>query len=123
MIINPDTGPGSTPYPSSEYTSEVQRLNLYPNVRTVGYVRIGYAERNLTEVLEDVSTYSGWPANPNATDQGVHGIFFDETPSEYTTEVANYLKTINQAAKNAAGLLPDRTVRKYPSSGRLSGGH
>ena len=90
-------------------------------MRTVGYVRIGYAKRNLTEVLEDISTYSGWPVNPDATDQALHGIFFDETPNEYTTEVADYLKNINQAAKNAAGLLSDRTVRRYPSFGRLFG--
>lgn len=89
----------------------------------MGYVRIGYAERNLTEVIEDVSTYSGWPVNPNATDQAVHGIFFDETPNEYTSEVADYLKTINQAVKSAAGLLTDRTVRIYSLSKRLSGGH
>ncbi|ERF71976.1 hypothetical protein EPUS_07446 [Endocarpon pusillum Z07020] len=116
VIINPDSGPGSTRYPSSEYTSEVQRLNVYPNVRMMGYVRIGYAKRNLTEVLEDISTYSGWSVNPNATDQAVHGIFFDETPNEYTSEVSDYLKSINQAAKNAAGLLPARTIIHNPGS-------
>jgi Spherulation-specific family 4 len=115
VIVNPHSGPGSSPYPPSDYTSEIQKLNLHPNVRTVGYVRTGYTKRNITEVLEDISTYSGWPMNPNATDQAVHGIFFDETPNEYTSEADDYLKTINQAAKNASGLLPDRTVRNHTS--------
>lgn len=115
MIVNPEDGPGSSRYPSDDYIFQIQKLNTYSNVRTVGYVRTGYATRNITSVLQDVSTYSGW-ATFNATALAVHGIFFDEVPSEYSSANAEYLKSINQAAKNASGLQPDRTVRKQTRS-------
>lgn len=115
MIINPEDGPGPSRYPNDDYIFQIQKLNTYSNVRTVGYVRTGYATRNITSVLQDVSTYSGW-ATFNATALAVHGIFFDEVPSEYSSANAEYLKSINQAAKNASGLQPDRTVRKQTRS-------
>jgi hypothetical protein len=108
IIINPSSGPGNSSQPSAQYTHQIQRLNAYPNVRTVGYVRTGYASRNLTTVLQEVGIYSGWAAlSPTLA---MHGIFFDEVPSEYTTSSAEYLATINEAVKNASGLRPDRTV-------------
>jgi hypothetical protein len=48
----------------------------------------------------------------NATNLAVHGIFFDEVAHEYSPEAVEYMKTINQAVKNASGILPDKTVRK-----------
>jgi len=108
IIINPSSGPGNGSQPSPQYAHQIQRLNAYPNVRTVGYVRTGYASRNLTTVLQEVGIYSGWAAvSPSLA---MHGIFFDEVPSEYTTSAAEYLATINAAAKNASGLRTDRTV-------------
>lgn len=108
IIINPSSGPGNGSQPSPQYAHQIQRLNAYPNVRTVGYVRTGYASRNLTTVLQEVGIYSGWAAvSPSLA---MHGIFFDEVPSEYTTSAAEYLVTINAAAKNASGLRTDRTV-------------
>lgn len=108
VIINPSSGPGNSSQPSSQYAHQIQRLNAYPNVRTVGYVRTGYASRNLTTVLQEVDIYSGWAAQSPTL--AMHGIFFDEVPSEYATSAAEYLATINAAAKNASGLRPDRTV-------------
>ncbi|RHZ70747.1 hypothetical protein CDV55_108238 [Aspergillus turcosus] len=114
IIINPSSGPGNSSQPSSQYAYQIQRLNAYPNVRTVGYVRTGYASRNLTTVLQEVAIYSGWAAqSPNLA---MHGIFFDEVPSEYATSAAEYLATINAAAKNASGLRPDRTVIHNPGA-------
>jgi len=119
VILNPGSGPGSSQYPSNDYVSQIQRLNTYLNVRTIGYVPTGYASRNITSVLHDVSTYSGWAAYPttktNSTGLAVHGIFFDEAPYEYSEEAADYLKTINRAVKNASGLLPDRMVSEQTS--------
>jgi len=80
----------------------------------VGYVHTSYATRNISLVLQDVSTYAGWAMSPNSTFDttglGVHGIFFDEAPSVYSADAAEYLKTINQAVKNESGLLGDRQV-------------
>ena len=108
VIVNPNSEPGSSQYPNSDYISQIQKLNSYPNVRTVGYVRTGYSSRNVTDVISDVATYSGW-SSQSATVVAkksifMHGIFFDEVPSAYTTDVASYLQTINQSVKNATGL-------------------
>ncbi|GIJ81652.1 hypothetical protein Asppvi_000151 [Aspergillus pseudoviridinutans] len=114
IIINPSSGPGNSSQPSSQYAQQIQRLNAYPNVRTVGYVRTGYASRNLTTVLQEVGIYSGWASlSPTLA---MHGIFFDEVPSEYTTSSAEYLATINEAAKNASGLRLDQTVIHNPGA-------
>ena len=111
VVINPDSGPGNTSqYPNEAYTSGIQKLNAYQNVKTIGYVRTGYAIRDPNEVLLDISIYSGWAQHPNKSDIAMHGIFFDEVVYEYSEGNANYLKLINQAAKNASGLLSDKLV-------------
>jgi hypothetical protein len=116
VILNPDSGPGSTQYPCDDYVSQIQRLNAYPNIQTVGYVPTAYATRNITSVLQDVSTYSGWASYATSpattTSLALHGIFFDEVVSEYSAEAVDYMKTINQAVKNASGLVSNRTVRR-----------
>lgn len=114
VIVNPQSGPGPSRYPTDQYSLQVQQLNAYPNVRKVGYVRTGYATRNIISVLQEVSTYSGWASNSTAL--AMDGIFFDEVPSEYSPAMAEYLSSINQAVKNASGLQPDRTVRNQTRS-------
>lgn len=114
IILNPDSGPGSSEYPGDDLVPQIQKLNAYTNVRTVGYVRTGYATRNITSVLLDVATYSSWAALSNTSGLAVKGIFFDEVPSEYSEASADYLATINQAAKNATGVLQDKTVGNIP---------
>jgi hypothetical protein len=119
VILNPDSGPGSSRYPGDDFVPQIQKLNSYSNVRTVGYVRTGYGTRNISSVLIDVSTYSGWAtnasANANSTGLALHGIFFDEIPSKFSEEADKYLNTINQAVKISSGLLPDNTVSKLIS--------
>jgi hypothetical protein len=109
LVLNPHDGPGTTEYPEDGYITGIQRLNTYPNVRTIGYVRTTYATRNITAVLEDVSHYSDWASNADAN-IAVHGIFFDEAPYEYTAEIAEYLNTIDQAVKSATGIQSNKTV-------------
>jgi hypothetical protein len=114
VILNPNSGPGSSSFPADQYISQIQRINSFPNVQTVGYVRTGYATRNISDVLVDVAVYSGWDTNANATlgsGLAVHGIFFDEAPSEYSTATADYMLTINHAVKESIGILGDKTVR------------
>jgi Spherulation-specific family 4 len=119
VILNPDSGPGLSRYPGNDFVPQIQKMNSYSNVRTVGYVRTGFGTRNISSVLLDVSTYSGWAtnasANANSTGLALHGIFFDEIPSEFSEEADEYLNTINQAVKNSSGLLPDKTVSKLTS--------
>lgn len=112
VIVNPDSGPGLLPYPNNDYTPQIQRLNSYSNVRTIGYVRTGYGVRNITAVLQDVALYAGWDANRTTPGLGMSGIFFDEVVAEYSADNAEYLRTINGAVKDASGLLSDKLVRR-----------
>jgi len=109
VIINPSSGPGSSQYPDDHYSTAVQTLNAYPNVKTVGYVRTGYATRNISTVVSEVNTYAGWASK--ATTLAMHGIFFDESPHEYSADAVEYMRNVNKAVKNATGLQGDRTVR------------
>lgn len=110
VIINPNSGPGDSALPDDSYTPEIAKLNSFPNVRTVGYVRTGYGTRNISDVLADVATYSGWASGVNIS---MHGIFFDEAPYDYNEGNATFLTTINQAVKNSTGIQPDRLVSDF----------
>ncbi|GLA19209.1 hypothetical protein AnigIFM62618_006878 [Aspergillus niger] len=114
VIINPSSGPGSSAYPSEEYTSSVERLSTYSNVRKVGYVRTAYATRNITDVLDDVATYAGW-ANRSLT-LAMDGIFFDEAPYDYSATKVEYMQTISEAVKSSSGLGRDRMVIHNPGT-------
>ena len=95
--------------PNDDYLPAIQRLNAFPNARTVGYVRTNYTSRPLADVLQDISTYSGWGNGS----QGIqmHGIFFDEAVHEYSAEAAEYMKQANDAVRAASGLAGEKTVR------------
>ncbi len=110
VIVNPSSGPGASQYPDDYYSAAIQTLNGYPNVKTVGYVRTGYATRNISTVISEVNTYAGWTSK--AASLAMHGIFFDESPHEYTADAVEYMRSINQVVKNATGLQGDKTVRK-----------
>ncbi|KAK5080765.1 hypothetical protein LTR05_008470 [Lithohypha guttulata] len=65
----------------------------------------------------DVATYSGWRDLVNDTSSmSVHGIFFDETPSEYTPASAEYLQKINKAVKTAPGIAAEKFVIHNPGT-------
>jgi hypothetical protein len=113
IILNPNSGPGSTPYPSDDYVAQIQKLNTFPNVQTLGYIHTSYAQRDVQSVLKDVSTYSGWAkgsVDANMPGFAVHGIFVDEVASVYSPEAAEYLQTVNTAIKKAPGLLGKKLV-------------
>jgi hypothetical protein len=108
IIVNPNSGPGDSSLPNADYVPAIQKLNAFHNARTVGYVRTDYGNRSLDDVLQDISTYSGW-ANSS---QGIemHGIFFDEAAHDYTADVADYMQTANDAVKAASGIAGDKIV-------------
>ncbi|KAF8859950.1 hypothetical protein BDZ45DRAFT_672879 [Acephala macrosclerotiorum] len=116
VILNPDSGPGPSSYPGDDFVPLIQKLNNFTNVQTVGYVRTGYGTRNITNVLEDISTYSSWATIANSTGLAVHGIFFDEVVSEFSAATVEYLTTINQAVKNATGVLSEKMVIHNPGT-------
>ena len=108
VIVNPSSGPGNGSLPDAGYVAAIAKLNSFPNVRSIGYVPTGYATRNISLVLADIETYSGWASQAGLA---VHGIFFDEIPHQYSNDVSTYLDTINAAVKQASGILSSKTVR------------
>ncbi|KAL4914634.1 Spherulation-specific family 4 [Aspergillus aurantiobrunneus] len=114
VVVNPESGPGSAALPDEAYQLAIRQLDTYPNVQKVGYVRTDYADRNVSEVLDDVATYSGWHAQ--SPDLAMAGIFFDESPHLYSDETVEYMNRINQAVKSSTGLQADRTVIHNPGT-------
>ncbi|KAF2010103.1 hypothetical protein BU24DRAFT_444743 [Aaosphaeria arxii CBS 175.79] len=117
IIVNPSSGPGAPPWwPNPDYVREVPRLNAQPNAETVGYVKIDYCRRPLADVYADIDAYAKWSTDSRYPGLGVKGIFFDETPNRFTPEVAAYLNTITQRAKETAGLAGNRLVIHNPGT-------
>ncbi|KAN0121913.1 Spherulation-specific family 4 [Hyaloscypha variabilis] len=100
LIINPNTSPGSTNYPSSAYITAIHTLRNYPNVQLLGYVHVSYCNRNITQVESDIRTYAGWSTYQDAN-INLDGIFFDEAPESYTTFDFSYLSNATSHARRA----------------------
>lgn len=101
-IVNPNSGPGEGSLPNANYSQAITSLNALDNVRTVGYVATTWCTKNLSSVLDEVKVYSGWGEYDSSL--AMSGIFFDETPTHYTTEYVSYLQTISQAVHESSGL-------------------
>ncbi|KAL2832338.1 Spherulation-specific family 4 [Aspergillus pseudoustus] len=114
VIVNPQSGPGNGSLPDERYQQAIRQLDTYPNVQKVGYVRTGYAERNISDVLSDIETYSGWESQ--SASLAMSGVFFDEAPHQYEAATVDYLNRINSAVKNATGLTGDRTIIHNPGT-------
>lgn len=95
LIINPANGPGGT-IPDSNYISQVDRLNSFPNALVFGYVHVSWAKRELSHVLSDIDVWSQW-ANTKDHDMHVDGIFVDEAPSDL--DELQYMARIYQHVK------------------------
>ena len=103
VIINPDDGSGNNALLDPNFQRELPKLIGRQNVAIVGYVRTIYTTRNKTEVFDDVDAYAGWIMENTTSNYILHGIFFDETPSNYTIESAEYMDEIDKYVKNHKG--------------------
>ena len=110
VIVNPHNGPGATPIPDRNYTSEIPKLTAHRNVRVLGYVATTYATRDVNAVLQDVDTYSAWSTHSSIPGLSVNGIFFDETPMHFNHTQFDYLEQLYEAVKRSSGLGPDNYV-------------
>jgi hypothetical protein len=109
VIVNPQSGPGNdTWWPNEDYVRELPKLNAYPNVRTIGYVRSQYCERPVDDVYADIDAYAERSSTPGL---GVNGIFIDETDNHYTEDVKQYLDDLDTHIKANDGFGGDRIVR------------
>ena len=118
IVLNPNSGPGDDRLPDESYSAEIPRLNAYANVRTIGYVRLDYCKRTLSHVKEDIAKYAGWSSAAQSSNLGVEGIFFDETPDQYSAHVASYLDTVNCVVKESLGIQGARLVRTHVQASR-----
>jgi len=110
VVVNPNSGPGDSPLPSHDYVREVPKLNVNANVYTVGYVRIHYCNKPLSQVYEEIETYAGWAKDYESSGLGVKGILLDETPNHWSAERVEYLDAVHQHIKATEGILGHRLV-------------
>jgi len=77
----------------------------------VGYVRIDYCKKPLSEVYEEIEAYAGWAKDYETSGLGVGGILLDETPNHYTSERAEYLDAVHRHIK--ATMVNLSRLRRY----------
>jgi Spherulation-specific family 4 len=102
VIINPDDGPGNDTLSDPNFQRELPKLFNRQNVVPIGYVRTINATRSIKDVEGDVDKYSEWIMNSTSS-YLMHGIFFDETPSIYTSEGAEFMSQIDDYVKHHDG--------------------
>lgn len=109
-MVNPNSGPGSDPLPGHDYVREVPRLNSFPNVHTIGYVRVNYCNKPLAESCAEIERYAGWNRCHDIPGLYVKGIYVDETPNHQSDERTQYLDDLRNYIKDNDGLLGERMV-------------
>ncbi len=109
VIVNPNSGPGGMPLPSHDYIREVPKLNAFPNVHTVGYIRIDYCKQPLEQSFHDIKLYADWKKHHDIPGLFVRGIYVDETPNHVSRERGQYLDALREYIK-ASEDLGDRLV-------------
>ncbi|OOF93576.1 hypothetical protein ASPCADRAFT_407739 [Aspergillus carbonarius ITEM 5010] len=112
VIINPNSGPGALPSPDANYARELARLHTYPNVRTVGYIRIDYCRKPLSATCDEIDRYATWAEQG----LGVGGIMVDETPNHYHREKEEYLLKLRDYVKGKEGLGGEKLVVHNPGT-------
>ncbi|KAM7217683.1 spherulin 4-like cell surface protein [Rhypophila decipiens] len=112
IVINPNSGPGSGPAPNAQYTEAITTLSSYANARLLGYVRTGYAARNVSEVLDDIGVYAAWSSHSPTL--AMHGIFLDEAPHVFSSDAVELMRTVDERIKTVEGLYEPRTIVHNP---------
>lgn len=111
-IVNPHNGPGEGALPNENYTQAIRTLNSLENVRTIGYVATTWCTKTMSSVLDEIAVYTGWgDSDPSLA---MNGIFFDETPTHYTTEYVLYLQTIFRAVHSNRGFKEGFVGKRTP---------
>ncbi|KAK4218509.1 cell surface protein [Rhypophila decipiens] len=120
IVVNPNSGPGEEPLPSTDYMREVPKLNAFPNVTTVGYIAITWARKSLDDVKKEIDRYAGWDqkACQDLEIEGLYleGIYLDETPNHVSEHAKSYLKELTGYVKGLEGLRGERLVIHNPGT-------
>ncbi|KAK3987295.1 Spherulation-specific family 4-domain-containing protein [Cladorrhinum sp. PSN332] len=93
VVVNPNNGPGPGDLPDANYTSVLESLSSFPNVKLLGYVYCSYGRRQQSEIVADINSYQAWHSKIR-----IDGIFFDEAPS--TPEHVNYMSSASSTARS-----------------------
>ncbi|CAD6581726.1 MAG: hypothetical protein ASARMPREDX12_000648 [Alectoria sarmentosa] len=93
IIVNPDSGPGTTGYPTDpNYITGIAQLNSYANVQTLGYVDTNDTHRAYAAVVSDIDVYASWANYPDSQyNISMAGIFFDDVNNTKSTAVSTYM--------------------------------
>ena len=111
VIINPNSGPGSTINTNGNYTNAVQRANN-AGLTVIGYVFTDYGARAQSAVIADVSKYFTWYNSLASDGNGIDGIFLDEMVNNGTS--VSYYTNITNTIKNTWG--KDLVVQGNPGA-------
>lgn len=118
IIINPHNGPGESKIPDENYSTEIPKLNSYPNVTTLGYIALNYSHKKSLDVVFEVKKYAGW-AKSNIEGLYVAGVFFDEVPNLWDHlggGKKRQLDRLNSYVRKCEGIGGDRLVSFHSSS-------
>ncbi|GAB7340912.1 hypothetical protein MBLNU457_7264t1 [Dothideomycetes sp. NU457] len=122
VIVNPNSGPyaeypnsapGRLSLPGHDYCREIPKLTASGNVSTIGYVRIDYCKKPLSEVFAEIETYAAWSREPGL---GVSGIFVDETPNHHSAHDEEYLNAIKHAIRSLSGFTGASLIMHNPGT-------
>lgn len=124
IIVNPNSGPGDNALPSHDYLREIPKLNSYSNVQTVGYMKIDWCRRPLSETFADIGTFASWSSS-GCTGLYVEGVYVDETPNHFTEDRAQYLLAVRKYIRALPGLFDRRLVSFicYPLQAKIVPSH
>ncbi|OGE49275.1 hypothetical protein PENARI_c022G12046 [Penicillium arizonense] len=100
LIVNPQSGPGSTEFPQNIFITAFAKLKSYSNAKLLGYISTVYGNRAIADVEREVSVYSNW-ASYQGKNIAVDGIFFDEGSNGQDTTKLAYYQQVSKTAKNS----------------------
>ena len=101
IVINPNTGPGTTGYPSDQnIISGIAKLNSYSNVNTVGYVETLKGQKSISDVNAETDVYASWASYSDAN-IAIGGIYFDDVSSEQSSTMYSYYQTVAAHARSS----------------------
>lgn len=99
VIVNPDSGPGTTAsYPSDpNVIAGISQLNSFPNAYTLGYVDTAFTNRSPAAVNKDIDVYASW-STYKAANISIGGIFFDDVNNTASSSVYKYMQSASSYA-------------------------
>lgn len=118
VIVNPDSGPGTTASSPSDanFITGISKLNSYPNVKTLGYVDTKYTSRAYSAVVSDIDVYASWAGYADA-DISIDGIFFDDVNNTASDAIYTYM---DNAAAYARTTVPSSVTPIVFNPGSLA---